>query len=357
MASADHHPTAITTIPSDTAVPTPAPARDNDAFSSSSPPSKPPSSRIHTLRRLLHAHITQTTDRTLTRLSKLLSNPASTDALICTLGYIFTLLSSLTSRTLSRRLTTLATSIATKAQDVLLPGETLVATIPAPTSTRVLAQASTSCKALGDVLLDFHIFVRLWGVVGIWAWAREVWGTPLPAKSDNGSKNGDEVKKIWKEKVLRRIAWAQIASCTTFQIIENVAYLASKGVLDGLPGWTGEEGKRREVKWWAWSSRFWAAHVVLEFGRLWTIWRYQDQDAGGGHAHGVSDGEKEDKLKMVEKKREDRIWWRDVVSNVAYFPLTMHWSHEEGLLGDGRVGACGMVAGGVLLVDAWRETA
>jgi hypothetical protein len=236
---------------------------------------------------------------------------------------------------------------------VLLPGETLIASIPAPIGTRLLAQTSSSCKALGDALLDFHVFVRLWGVVGIFVWGRETWGEGV------GRSNNKRERE--REKVLRGITWAQIASCAMFQILENVAYLASKGVLDGLPGWTGEQGKKREGKWWAWSSRFWAAHVLLEFGRLGTVWKYhghdRDAEVQAKNVQGHGDGEKEDKLKMAEKRREDRIWWRDVVSNAAYFPLTMHWSHEHGLLGDGGVGVCGMVAGGVLLLDAWRETA
>jgi hypothetical protein len=51
------------------------------------------------------------------------------------------------------------------------------------------------------------------------------------------------------------------------------------------------------------------------------------------------------------------VWWKDVVSNLAYAPMTLHWLMERGLLSDWGVGACGMVAGGALLVDAWRKTA
>jgi hypothetical protein len=73
------------------------------------------------------------------------------------------------------------------------------------------------------------------------------------------------------------------------------------------------------------------------------------------------DGEKEDKIRGEERlkaeKLEKWLWWKDVISNMAYAPMTVHWSLEQGLLSDWGVGACGIVAGGSLLADAWRRTA
>jgi hypothetical protein len=75
----------------------------------------------------------------------------------------------------------------------------------------------------------------------------------------------------------------------------------------------------------------------------------------------VGDGEKEDKLRVEQERREAQsksfTWWKDLVSNVAYAPMTLHWSVEEGLLSNVQVGVCGMVAGGAMLADAWRKTA
>jgi hypothetical protein len=62
-------------------------------------------------------------------------------------------------------------------------------------------------------------------------------------------------------------------------------------------------------------------------------------------------GEKEEKIQRMQASAR---WWRQVVANAAWAPLTVHWSVEGGVLGDGAVGMLGMVAGGVALREAWR---
>jgi hypothetical protein len=338
----DSHPNT-TTIPSDatkTANP-PFPQPDK------TPPPPSRSSLLQKLRFLLLRYLTRTahtTDRTLIRLSKLLSTPSGTDVLLCTTSYTLTLIHALLSRVLERKLGLIASDIAEKVDGILLPGETLIASLPAPPSTKLIAQVVGSSKALAEVISDFRIFVRLWGVLGLYTWAKGTYHNPLP--QDAGRK----------EKVLRALTWAAIASCVGFQVLENGAYLSSKGALT-TSSWTGEVGKARENRWWLWSSRFWAAYVGVELVRL-GVERY----------HKTSppivtqvDGEKEDKIQgeeaLKKESLENWLWWKDLASNVAYAPMTVHWSTEQGLLSDWGVGVCGMAAGGALLADAWRKTA
>ena len=98
----------------------------------------------------------------------------------------------------------------------------------------------------------------------------------------------------------------------------------------------------------------------MELARLAVTKVYQDRPSSmNSDAH--DDGEKEDKIRREEKVRSQELanwlWWKDLASNVAYAPMTVHWSLQQGLLSDWGVGACGMVAGGALLADAWRKTA
>ncbi|KAF1837724.1 hypothetical protein BDW02DRAFT_95760 [Decorospora gaudefroyi] len=341
----DSHPTT-TTIPSS------SPNTTNQSPSPDKPPTPPSQpTLVQKLRVILLRYLTKTartTDRTLIRLSKLLSTPSGTDVLLCTTSYTLTLLHALLSRLLEKRLKTIATDIASKADGILLPGETLIASLPAPTSTKLIAQIVGSTKAVVELISDFRIFVRLWGVLGLYAWARGTYLIPLPADAGR------------TEKVLRVLAWSAIVACVGFQVLENGAYLSSKGALTSL-SWTGDVGKARENAWWVWSSRFWAAYVGVELVRL-GVERYcvpMEEKGILGRADG--DGEKEDKIRVEERRRKEglrkRRWWRDFVSNLAYAPMTVHWSMERGLLSDWGVGACGIVAGGSLLVDAWRETA
>jgi hypothetical protein len=338
----DSHPTT-TTIPSDatrTANP-PAPQSDEP------PIPHPKATLLQKIRFLLLRYLTRTlrtTDRTLLRLSKLLSTPSGTDVLLCTTSYTLTLIHALLSRLLERKLANIATEIAEKAQGILLPGETLIASLPAPTGTKLIAQADGSSKALAEVISDFRIFTRLWGVLGLYTWARDTYQNPLPPDAGR------------KEKLLRGLTWAGIASCVGFQVLENGAYLSSKGALT-TASWTGEVGKARENRWWLWSSRFWAVYVGVELVRLGVERYYKTAPVTKGYG----DGEKEDKILREEalekEKLRDWLWWKDLASNVAYAPMTVHWSLEQGLLSDWGVGACGIVAGGALLTDAWRRTA
>ncbi|KAG9191107.1 hypothetical protein G6011_09195 [Alternaria panax] len=340
----DSHPNA-TTIPSSTAASQPTPQLD--ATPSPTPPSNP--TFLRRLRFLLLRYLAKTagaTDRTLVRLSKLLSTPNGTDVLLCTTSYTLTLIHAVLSRVLEQRLASIATEIAEKAEGVLLPGETLIATLPAPTSTKVIAQVVGSSKALADVISDFRIFVRLWGVLGLYTWARDTYRDPLPQDASR------------KDKILRVLTWSAITSCVAFQVLENGAYLSSKGALT-TASWTGGVGKARENAWWLWSSRFWAAYVGVELVRLGVQRFYPSPSSSTSVSRG--DGEKEDKIQREErvkaKKLENWLWWKNLASNLAYAPMTVHWSMEQGLLSDWGVGACGMVAGGANLADAWRRTA
>jgi hypothetical protein len=120
--------------------------------------------------------------------------------------------------------------------------------------------------------------------------------------------------------------------------------------------WTGDAGKKRETWWWVWSSRFWAAYVACEILRLLVERAYREP-----RAEVAGDGEKEDKLRLEQERTESYntkfTWWKDLISNIAYAPMTIHWSIEEGLLSELQVGIFGTIAGGALLADAWRKTA
>jgi len=137
--------------------------------------------------------------------------------------------------------------------------------------------------------------------------------------------------------VLERIAWAQVCVAVVYQVLENGAYLASKGVL----GWDA----RKQTRAWMWSSRFWMAHVGLEFTRLGYLWSEKARLRSKG------------KATVEVEEEENRAWRRDLVSNVAYAPLTVHWSLEEGVVGDFWVGALGTVAGGVGFAQVWKNSA
>lgn len=87
-------------------------------------------------------------------------------------------------------------------------------------------------------------------------------------------------------------------------------------------------------------------------GREWVLRRQRDRELQVSERQQVYAAveEKEAKIQKAERER----WWREVGINAAWAPLTVHWSVEKGILGDGIVGALGMVAGGLALGKAWK---
>lgn len=128
-------------------------------------------------------------------------------------------------------------------------------------------------------------------------------------------------------------------------------------------------GERKRAKWWLWCCRAWAVSVGLEGGRLGRelivrrrIEREQkalsDRMRGGkAELVRVTDEEREEKEAKLARAREMERWWHEVLVNAAYAPMTLHWSLERGLLPEGVIGALGMIAGGLGLREAWRNTA
>ncbi|BFZ57777.1 hypothetical protein PYCC9005_004831 [Savitreella phatthalungensis] len=163
-------------------------------------------------------------------------------------------------------------------------------------------------KRLRDLLSDYRILARLVGYPAI-----HTWGIDTARKAHRG-------KNQWIED-------AQVVVNTLYQPLENLAYLSSHDIIP-LP-------KSLENQFWLWSCRCWAAHVALELYRL-TIERDEhDKD---------------------EVTRHD--WRRELLINLAYAPLTVHWSVDGGIgLDEFKVGLLGTIAGIASLAKAWQSSA
>ena len=167
---------------------------------------------------------------------------------------------------------------------------------------------------------------------------------------------------------MKAITWGQVVVCALYQGLENGAYLAGKGVL----GWK----KERVARAWVWSGRAWCAHVALELARLGYEWselkgqEVERQRRKGIEVEksqlGVEGGEAAEKgeLELRMDKVEDRgleerwgKWYKEVAVNMAYAPMTIHYSLENGILGEGIIAGLGTVVGALSIGQAWKETA
>jgi hypothetical protein len=285
------------------AIPTPIPT----------PPSNPIPS-LQTFRSWLPLYLSKT-DATLSHVSRVLSTPSGTDTFLLTLCYTSLLSSSLLSSLSLHRIHAAARQFISQA--IALPPNTTVIIDTSSLPPSRLLITSRRLKALSELVSDFRIFVRLWGLLSIYNWGKRVYNSPPT------------------DTLVRRIVYTQVASNIAFQYLENGAYLASKGVL----GW----GKEKQGRAWIWSSRFWMLHVGLDFVRLWREARLRVLK---GKARPGSDEEN----KWLAK------WRREIVVNAVWAPLTLHWSLEEGFASDFWIGVLGSVAGLAGFRELWRNT-
>ena len=289
----------------------------------------------------LHTALSRS-DAFFTRLALLLSAPRSADVLLMTITYTLRLLSSLTSTLTTAHLNAAAVSLmkhlSITAPTALLPGETLIATItPSPDSRLLRFQASASVMA--KAMDEYRTFSRLWGLLGIWAWAKGSWREP---------------PQDW---VLRWIRWMQVVCGVTFQGSENIAWLGSRGVV------RLREGAAR--RWYLWSARAWMGHVGLEFvrlGRELTLMRRRGKALGETsreekreEAEELLEDQKE--VVLQQRRLEEAKWWRDLCVDAAWMPVTVHYSLEDGFLGPGAVAALGLIPSITALREMWKGSA
>ena len=168
--------------------------------------------------------------------------------------------------------------------------------------------------------------------------------------------------------------WTQVTSIAAYQALENGAFLSGKGIM----GWDA----KTQAKAWLWGSRAWMIYVGLELSRLGyqlreragaeTKAREMDELASQIERSGVivpegglkgdlevreDKGESELREEKVERERWWKKWTRDLGVNLGYAPMTVHYSMEEGPLGEGALGALGVMVAWFKMAEAWKASA
>jgi hypothetical protein len=267
------------------------------------------------------------TDKLITRLIRLMSTPLGRDKTLCTLQYLLIVIHTQLSRLQGLHHRRYLISLSQKLGAVMLPGETIVATLAAQPETR-LGHVIGGSKALADLISDFRCFARVVETLELYTWAKATWLTPP------------------EDAVVKGAVWAQIASIVLYQYYENVAYLASKGVLRGEAF-----DKLRQDRWWLSSSRYWMAYIALEGVRLARTWQLNGSAAAAAASDGV------EKKTQRERSEADALWKRQMTVNMAWAPVSYHYSVEAGWLSSGWLGVFGLIAGSTGLRNLWKQAA
>lgn len=268
------------------------------------------------------------TDIHILHLARVLQSAHGIEAVVTTLAFTFSLVHAQLTKALARQYERIALSIVAKTSDELQAGETAITTL-GPPQTR-LAELNGCMKQAADLLVDVWIFTRLWGLVGIYKWARETWTNPP------------------RDPIIKSLIWGQMVTGTLFQAGENVAYLAMKGILPSSH-WPTE----RASKWMAISSRFWMAQTLLEVLRLLRVRQLQYNEDFGAQEAG---DEKEVKVQSEALKKQ---WKRDWYAQMGWLPLTLHLSYmdeADSPISETWQAICGLVPSTLMLQDVWRST-
>ncbi|KAL1856967.1 hypothetical protein Daus18300_010527 [Diaporthe australafricana] len=338
--------TAIADLPTGEPIPESTPAA---AAPTTTPPSRPTPAPKTNLAALLKS-LPSSTDAFIAHLHRCLATPSGIDTLLLFVCY--------TSRFTGAALANLSQSLLRRsARDLValaffnLPANktaVVLETTPLSASATALAQAAAllgaRLKSLGSLASEARTIARLWSLVGMYFWARRLVlqlvaaarrsssNKPLSEKKGGAAAAEGEGESIG---LATLISWAQLISCGVFQVLENGAYLSGRGVL----GWTPAQQGRAYVV----GARWLGVYTALELGRL-----LGEFAAGRGRDYETA---------SAEEKAEVDAMRRSAAINMAWAPLTLHWSLEKGFLTDLVVGAGGCIPGVIQMRKLWRETA
>lgn len=336
-------PQADNPIDLPTGEPVPAPP------AASSAPS--PSSKQQSTRPLTSASSLATkTDAFLTHLQRCLATPSGIDTLLLFICYTSRLtgaLSTTLSQSLLRRdLVALALTLPRSSiSSISKPAAVIVSSSSSSKSPRTLAVAQLAAllgarlKSLGSLASEARTIARLWGLLGMYFWAKKLTlqllssSTQRRTSSEKADAATDVQPQQEESKLATLVSWVQLISCTAFQYLENGAYLSGKGVL----GWTPKEQGRAYVL----SARWLAVYTGLEIGKLLA----------------AIVARRDVKAESEEDKAEMEAVRRSMVINLAWTPLTLHWASETAFLSDLAVGLGGSIPGVIQMRKLWRETA
>lgn len=227
----------------------------------------------------------------------------------------------------------------------LPPSTTVVlSSTPAPPAATFALQLAARFKALTGLLSEWRMMNRLFGLLGLYFSAKK-----LIAQSLAKSKNDPEKKELSlpsskssEERFDTILSYAQIIALISYQFTENVAYLSSKKVLGFSPATQAKLGR--------WSVRSWALYIGMELGRL-LVERSRKTKAVDATGKGV------DPASKAAHGRWAQEWRTSFSRNVAWAPLTVHWSIDNGPLSDLAVGLLAFYPASGYMRDLWKSNA
>ncbi|KAH7139628.1 hypothetical protein B0J13DRAFT_66289 [Dactylonectria estremocensis] len=183
----------------------------------------------------------------------------------------------------------------------------------------VASGTSARLYSILEILEEWQLMIRMWGLLDMWMSAKELVQEKLTAKHHTFSDVFDTT-----------ISALQTLSMTAFHIFEATACLSIARVLAWPPHMQG--------KLMTWAARCWATFTFVEVIRHLSQWLR--------------------KPKGDEDYAEWKGQWRtEFLRNLAWVPYTLHWSMPDGLLPDVFLALSGLYPCVGIMRDIWKEAA
>jgi len=204
-----------------------------------------------------------------------------------------------------------------------------------------ISRSATAFGNFAGLISDSRMLWRLWGLLPIYQWMTSLERSPPPTR---------------RLLLIERLqGWSMLA----YYPLEHLYYLVSHSLLPKSQG-KGWKARLLDANFLGlWSTRFWALYVLLQFAHLAEDRRLllQRQKAvNKAKGKKKSPAEENDELRDVTS-RWDQLY-NELIVNLGYLPLTIHWSLEGGLFrNEIWEGIFGMAAGLASFRSGWQATA
>ena len=204
--------------------------------------------------------------------------------------------------------------------------------VPSPSAALAAGalQLATKLKAFSGMVTEIRTFGRLWGLLGLYLSAKRLYLSRIAISSDEKKKQGSGWATAYSA--------LQIAFLISFQASENTAFLASKKVISLPPATTAKIAR--------WGVRSWMLYVFSEAGRHLVERSLR-----------VSAARKKGTTVKAEDAEWDANWKRDFFRNLAWAPLTVHWSVDNGPLNELAISLFALWPASGAMRDLWRANA
>ncbi|KAJ5785424.1 uncharacterized protein N7503_010636 [Penicillium pulvis] len=265
------------------------------------------------------------TDVTIRRLDLLLSSADGQERVLATTNYVASIL---------QHLCASAPWIALQTRMGILAR--LRGRVPSQPSKTFSSSAPARWSALSNLASETRYNLRLFGLLPLWVWGSETFRSP-PA-----------------DPIIHALTHLQVISNVIYQLLENIAYLAGKGIVSKK--WIDKYGGID--LWYIWSTRGWFGHIFFQFFVLWRQHVLRKRRLAEKRAAAGNVETEEIKAEEAEALRlEIRSWKKSLVNNTIWAPLCIHWCFEKGVgIPENLTGLVSLMAGAWGIYDSWVAT-